>query len=95
MDNNQTIVGTHKITVGNRKSALITGVKDVVSFDAGEVLLETTQGMLLIKGKELHVSRLSLDRGETDVEGTVDSMTYSEVHTAGKTAGSIFGKLFK
>lgn len=95
MDNNQTMVGSHKISLGNRKSALITGVKDVVSFDAGEVLLETTQGMLLIKGAELHVSRLSLERGEVDVDGTVNSMTYSDVHSASKAAGSLLRRLFK
>ena len=34
-------------------------------------------GLLTIKGKELHVSRLTLEKGEVDIEGTIDSMVYS------------------
>ena len=41
----------HKLTLSNRKSCTITGVTDVLSFDVGEVLLETDQGMLMLKGK--------------------------------------------
>ena len=35
----------------------------------------------MIRGGELHVSRLSLDKGEVDIDGRIDSFTYSE--TAG------------
>lgn len=35
----------------------------MLSFDANEILLKTSQGMLAIKGKELHVSRLQLELG--------------------------------
>ena len=54
------ITKSHKIVLGNRKSGSITGVLDVISFDITEVLLETEQGMLNIKGKDLHVNRLNL-----------------------------------
>ena len=49
----------------------------------------------MIKGTELHVSRLSLDKGEVDVDGRIDSFTYSE--TAGYSAKgeSLLAKLFK
>ena len=33
--------------------------------------------MLLIKGHDLHVNRLSLEKGEIDIEGRIDSLTYS------------------
>ena len=67
------ITGTHKISVNNRKNATITGVADVLAFDLNEVLLETNQGMLMIKGNDLHVKRLSLEKGEVDLEGKIDS----------------------
>ena len=54
-------IRTHKIMLTNRRTCTISGVVDVLSFDMNEVLLETDQGMLMIKGKDLHVSRLSLD----------------------------------
>ena len=57
----------------------ITGVEDVISFDTKEVLLETTMGILTIKGEDLKVNRLSIEKGELEIEGTVDSMEYSEI----------------
>ena len=53
----------HKLVLNNRTASLVTGVKDVLSFDLNEVLLETEQGMLMVKGTDLHVNRLSLEKG--------------------------------
>ena len=89
------IQGNHRLELTNRGDMRLTGVKDVVSFDAGEVLLETVRGMLLIRGDGLHVSRLTLDKGEVDVEGKVDSMAYSEKENTIKTAESVFARLFR
>ena len=51
--------GVHKVYLNARKTAVMSGVRDVLSFDAKEVYLETEQGILLIRGDELHVNRLS------------------------------------
>ena len=88
-------IRSHKVMLTNRKTCTISGVVDVLSFDTGEVLLETDLGMLMIKGKELHVSRLSLDKGEVDVEGNADSLTYSDIVTAREKTESFFSKLFQ
>lgn len=85
----------HKISMSNRRNANITGVNDVLSFDVKEVLLETEMGMLMMKGEDLHISRLSLEKGEVDVEGKIDSLTYSEHESFAKKSESLFGKLFK
>ena len=86
---------SHKIAVMNRNSANITGVLDVISFDITEVLLETEQGMLHMKGKDLHVNRLNLEKGEVDVEGVLDSFAYSQVPVSLKKTEGFLGKLFK
>ena len=52
-------------------------------------------GLLTIKGKELHVSRLTLEKGEVDVDGTIDSMTYSSNEALRKSGESLFSRLFK
>lgn len=90
-------IGTkqHKVTMTNRQLCLITGVKDVLSFDVKEVLLETEQGMLAIKGEDLHVSRLNLELGEVDVDGKVDSFTYSDMSGLSHKGESLFAKLFR
>ena len=38
---------------------------------------------------------LSLEKGEVDIEGRIDSLTYSDVKTAGKQAESLLGRLFR
>ena len=67
----------HRLMMQNRSSLSITGIRDVVSFDENQVVLDTDMGLLTMKGKDLHVSRLTLEKGEVDVDGTVDSLVYS------------------
>ena len=40
----------HKLLLTNRKNCTLSGIVDVLSFDLGAILLETDQGMLMIKG---------------------------------------------
>lgn len=74
---------------------MVTGVLDVLSFDLSEVLLETEQGMLMVKGSDLHVNRLSLEKGEVDLAGNIDSITYSDIHQAAKTGEGLLARLFR
>lgn len=85
----------HKISVSNRKNGSFTGVLDVISFDISEILLETEQGMLNVKGKDLHVNRLNLEKGEVDIEGLIDVLSYSQVPMSAKKSENLFGKWFK
>ena len=85
----------HKLILSNRRTGTITGVADVISFDITEILLETEQGMLMIKGSDLHVNRLTLEKGEVDIEGRIDSLAYSEVTSFQKQSESLIGRLFK
>lgn len=84
----------HKLSFLNRGVGLITGVKEVRSFNEEEIILDTDMGLLSIRGTELHVTKLNLEKGEVEVDGTVDSLVYT--NTGGhKESGSLFGKLFK
>lgn len=85
----------HSIVIHNRKGSFVTGVKDVISFDLKSIVLETEQGMLSIKGNDLHVNRLSVEKGELDIGGTIDGFMYSDVSTYAKKGESIFARLFK
>ena len=85
----------HKLLLNNRRTGTVSGVTDVISFDIAEILLETEQGMLTIKGADLHVNRLTLEKGEVDIEGRIDSMAYSEVTDFHKAGASLLGRLFK
>ncbi len=85
----------HKVVLYNRGSANITGVVDVISFDESQVVLDTDQGLLTVKGKDLHISRLTIEKGEVDVEGNVDSLVYSSNESLRKSGESIISRLFK
>ena len=86
---------THKLILNNRRTCSLTGINDVLSFDENEIILETEQGMLMIKGNELHVNRLMLDKGEVDVDGRIDSFTYSEQSNMAAKGESLLARLFK
>ena len=92
----KTINKNHKIILNNRQNGSFTGIVDVLAVDIGEILLETEMGMLHVKGKDLHVNRLNLEKGEADIEGEIESMIYSEVPSlSAHKQDSVFGKLFR
>lgn len=91
----QRIAKTHKLVVNNRKTATVTGVLDVLSFDLNEILLETEQGMLMVKGTDLHVNRLTVEKGEVDLSGSIDSIAYSNISQQGKQGENFLSKLFR
>ena len=95
MDEKQGMAKNHKVLLNNRRMAALTGIKDVLSFDAKEILLDTEQGILMIRGDELHVNSLSLEKGEVDIEGRIDSLAYSDVTSYQKQGESFIGRLFK
>lgn len=86
--------GAHKLTVSGRHSGMITGVTDVLSFDEQEILLETEMGRLTVKGKELHINRLTLETGEVDIDGKVESLVYSDGGRSQKN-GSVLARMFR
>ena len=51
--------------------------------------------MLMIRGSALHVTRLTLEKGEIEIDGKIDSMTYSEHGPHGSGENSFLAKLFK
>ncbi len=85
----------HRLMMQNRSALSITGIRDVVSFDENQVILDTDMGLLTMKGKELHVSRLTLEKGEVDVDGSVDSLVYSSNEAYHKSGESLFSRLFR
>ncbi len=85
-------VKEHKMLVAGRKSAQIFGVNDVKSFDSALVILSTEQGGLIIKGENLHVGKLFLEKGEIDIDGRIDSFTYTN---KGMDKGTLLERLFK
>lgn len=80
----------HKVIVTGRSHAQISGVQDVNEFDSNQIDLITNQGKMIIKGKELKVKGLNIEKGDVDIEGKIDSFVYSTK----QTEESLVKKLF-
>ena len=48
----------------------------------------------MVKGTDMHVNRLNLEKGEVDLSGNIDSIAYSEAHTGRAQGEHFFAKLF-
>lgn len=82
----------HRLILESRNKAFMTGIKECISFDVAQVVLETTEGRLVIKGDNLHVTRLALEKGEADVEGEIAGIIYSK--PAKKSEDSLLSRIF-
>ncbi|MBQ9072551.1 MAG: sporulation protein YabP [Bacilli bacterium] len=87
--------GNHSVSIGQRKSINITGVKKIENFDENEFLLETNMGFMLIKGSSLEIIKLDTYQGDVSIKGKIDSLTYLETSKKQDKQESVFSKLFK
>ena len=82
----------HNVILEGRERLSVSGVEDVESFDEESIVVYTNKGLLIVRGADLHVEKLSLEGGELAVEGTVHSLRYEEEV---KEKGSLLARLFK
>lgn len=86
----------HKLSLHSRKEGALSGIMDVLSFDEKLIVLASDCGLITIKGDQLHINQLNLEKGEVELTGRVDSITYSDEGGYGKKKGeSVLGRLFK
>ncbi|MCI9147167.1 MAG: sporulation protein YabP [Hungatella sp.] len=91
----KTVTRPHRLMMQDRSVLSVSGIRDVVSFDENQIIVDTDMGLLTMKGKDLHVSRLTLEKGEVDVDGTLDSLVYSSNESFRKSGESLFNRLFR
>lgn len=77
------IMFPHKLTLQDRHQLTITGVSEVISFDDAAVVLGTTQGNLVVQGKELKLKTLMPDGGQVSITGKISALTYEEPRKPG------------
>lgn len=74
----------HQVTLLDREEMTIDGVLSLGSYDEKEIVMETEQGMLLVKGEGLNIKQLNLDKSNVILEGRVKTLTYDDVVHAKK-----------
>lgn len=84
----------HIVSINERKSIVITGVKKIESFDNEEFLLNTNLGPMLIKGEGLEMIKLDTLEGNVSIKGHINMINYLDGTEKGKDSG-LFNKLFK
>ena len=80
----------HHLVLEERESLTVSGVEEVESFDENTIVMVTVQGVLIVRGEELHIEKLSLDGGDLKVEGMVESLAYEEPR---RGRGGFFSRL--
>ena len=82
----------HHVVLEDRKKLGVTGVEEVDSFDENTIILRAALGLLTVRGEGLHIEKLSLDGGDLQVQGRIDSLTYEDM---GSEGGGFFSRLFR
>ena len=91
MANEANQLSLQELHLENRKKLSVSGVKEVESFDENAIVLETVQGMLVIRGDDLHLQSLCAGGGQVVVTGSVNSLTYEELRKNGGFFHRLFG----
>ena len=93
MEDKRTDIKKHLVNLKDRNALTAGGILDVESFDDDKIIAYTTEGQMTVKGADLKINRLSVEDGELEIEGIIDSLEYSDTH---QTSGAgIWSKIFK
>lgn len=75
---NKTPKWRHQLTLVDREELNVDGVVSLGSYDEKEIVMETEQGVLIIKGDGINIKQLNLEQGNIIIEGTIKGMNYEE-----------------
>ena len=84
----------HDLVLRSRESASIDGVKEVISFDEGQVILVTSCGEMTVEGEGLHINVLDTDGGVVELVGRVEAVYYTDEKAAQTIGNGFFSRLF-
>ena len=75
------------VTLCNRESLTVTGVREVLSYDEAGAIFDPELGKLCVDGENIALTRLDLSRNEADITGKINALAYID-----KKAKGLFGK---
>ncbi len=84
----------HQLTLKGRETLTLDGVTRVDSFDESEVIFDTDQGGMVVRGEGLHIKELNLEAGTMHIEGLVQALQYTG-DTISKKGKGFLGRLFR
>lgn len=84
----------HRLVLDERKSGSVSGVKTVISFDEEEAVLELANKKLILKGRNLQVIKLDVDKGDIEFSGEIYNILYQEIKDAKRVASGLVKRMF-
>ena len=84
----------HNVVIVNKKQMTVSGVIRVENFNENTIVLVTEFGQMTIEGTNLHISRLSLETGDMNIDGDIIGLFYSGDSYDRKNS-NLFSKIFK
>lgn len=85
---------SHSITISERKSIILSGIKKLNSFDDSEFYVDSVMGPIIIKGDNLELLKLDTFQGNLSIKGKINMIQYLDNNKKNKTE-SIMARLFK
>ena len=70
----------HKLTITNRENIQLQGIEHIHSFNEKEIKMNTNMKTLIVKGNELHITHLDLNKKEIIIEGKITEVKYEPYH---------------
>ncbi len=87
-------VSGQNIQLKDRKKLEVSGIKKVESLNNEEFLIDTKLGLLLVRGRELEMQSLDMDKGNIWISGIVNAIEYID-EPEKKEKNGFFKKMFK
>jgi len=86
----------HNVVISNRRQMTVSGVIRVDNFNENIIVVITEAGQMTVEGVNLHISKLSLETGDMNIDGDITGLLYSnEISDTGGKSSKFLSKLFK
>ena len=85
----------NEIILKNRKLLEVKGIKKLESLNPNEFYIITSLGDLIVKGENLEMQQLDIDKGNLWISGLIYSLEYLDDEQNKKKGKNIIGKIFK
>ena len=87
----QAPVQEERLTLEGRQLLRVTGIREVLRFDETEVILQTAENLLAVRGSGLALRQLTREGGLAEIRGQIDAVSYGQRVEQGGLLRRLFG----
>ena len=80
-----------RLTLEGRQLLRVTGIREVLRFDETEVILQTAENLLAVRGSGLALRQLTREGGLAEIRGQIDAVSYGQRIEQGGLLRRLFG----